>query len=337
MSEDWGNVGNVSNFGRQAKMKEDTIEKQEIALQPRTSAVIIANPTSGSFPYQAHRLDQALASLRHQGWQAELWYTKSPEDARRLAHEAVVKRADIVIAAGGDGTINEIIQELAGTETALGVLPNGTVNVWAREIGLPLDALSACEVLLHGKTRHIDLGRINDRYFLLMAGIGFDGEVTRAIERKLLKRMGVIGYLLVGTLLGLGYPDFQATLNFDGKEIKTSALQIVIGNTQLWGGAVQFTWQAKCDDGLLDVCVVRKSSVPGRLMLALDFLLRREYRRQRISYHTCTSIEIHTRQPIPIQIDGEIGGFTPATFTVAPGALKVIVPQTTPEELFSQE
>jgi diacylglycerol kinase (ATP) len=318
-------------------MKEDTIEKQGIALQPRTSAVIIANPTSGSFPYHSHHLNKALSYLRQKGWQADLWYTNGPQDAGRLAHQAVVERADMVIASGGDGTINEIIQELAGTETALGVLPNGTVNVWAREIGLPLDDLSACNVLLYGKTRRIDLGRINDRYFLLMAGIGFDGEVTRAIERKPVKRLGVIGYLLVGALLGLGYPAFQATLSIDGKEIKTNALQIVIGNTQLWGGAVQFTWQAKCDDTFLDVCVVRKSGLLGRCMVAVDFLLRRERRRQRISYHTCTSIEVRTRQPIPIQVDGEIGGFTPATFAVAPGALKVIVPQTTPEELFSQE
>lgn len=317
-------------------MKEDTLEKQGVGLQPRTSAVIIANPTSGSFPYHSRHLDEALAYLRSRGWQADLWYTKAPEDARRLARRAVLERADMVIASGGDGTINEIIQELAGTETALGVLPNGTVNVWAREIGLPLDDLSACDVLLHGKTRRIDLGCINDRYFLLMAGIGFDGEVTRAIERKPVKRLGVIGYLLVGALLGLGYPNFSATLRIDGKEMKTTAFQIVVGNTQLWGGAVQFTWQAKCDDGLLDLCVVRKSSILGRLATVLDFLLRHERRRQRISYHTCTSLEIHTRQPIPIQVDGEIGGFTPATFTIAPGALKVIVPQTTPEELFSQ-
>lgn len=337
MGEDWSNGGHGSNSGWQGNMKEDTIKKQGIALKPRTSAVIIANPTSGSFPYQAHRMDQALACLRQQGWQADLWYTKAPEDARRLAHEAVVEGVDIVVAAGGDGTINEIIQELAGTETALGVLPNGTVNVWAREIGLPLDALYACEVLLHGKTRRIDLGRINDRYFLLMAGIGFDAEVTRAIEKKPVKRLGILGYLLVGALLGLGYPNFQATLNIDGKESKTHAFQIVVGNTQLWGGALQFTWQAKCDDGLLDVCIVRKSSLLGRWLVALDFLLRHERRRLRISYHTCTSIDICTRQPIPIQVDGEIGGFTPATFRVAPGALKVIVPQTTPEALFSEE
>jgi diacylglycerol kinase family enzyme len=138
-------------------------------------------------------------------------------------------------------------------------------------------------------------------------------------------------------LLGLGYPNFQVTLNMDGKEIKTHVFQIVIGNTQLWGGALQFTWQAKCDDGLLDICLVRKSSLIGRFVVALDFLLHRERRRQWVSYHTCQSIEIDTRQPIPIQVDGEIAGYTPATFSVVPGALKVIVPQTTPEELFSQE
>lgn len=318
-------------------MKEETVEKGGVALQPRTSAVIIANPTSGSFPYHQHQLEVALAYLRRHGWQADLWYTRGPDDARRLAHQAVVERADMVIAAGGDGTIHEIIQELAGSETALGVLPNGTVNVWARELGIPLDSAGASDVLLHGKMRRIDLGRINEHYFLLMAGIGFDGEVTRSVEKKSVKRLGVIGYLLVGALLGLGYPNFQVTLNMDGQEIKKRVFQIVIGNTQLWGGALQFTWQAKCDDGLLDVCLVRKSNLLGLSVVVLDFLLRHERRRQWVSYHTCQSIEINTRKPIPIQVDGEIAGYTPATFSIAPGALKVIVPQITPEELFSQE
>lgn len=318
-------------------MKEHTLEKSAMALQTRTSAVIIANPTSGSFLFHHRQIEETLAQLCRHGWQAELWYTKGPQDARRLAHLAVGERRDMVIAAGGDGTIHEIIQELAGSETALGVLPTGTVNVWAREMGIPLDGSGARNVLLHGKTHAIDLGRINDRYFLLMSGIGIDGEVTHTVEKKPVKRLGVIGYLLVGTLLGMGYPDFQVTLNLDGKEIKTRALQIIIGNTRLWGGALQFTWQAKCDDGLLDICLVRKSSGLGRFRVALDFLLRHERRRQWVSYHTCQSIEIRTQQPIPIQVDGEIAGYTPATFTVVPGALKVIVPQNTPEELFTGE
>ena len=111
-----------------------------------------------------------------------------------------------MIAAGGDGTINEVIQGLAGSETALGVLPSGTVNVWARELGIPLDDTRARNVLVNGQTRRIDLGRINGRYFLLMVGIGFDGEVTQAVEGKPLKRLvfSVIPWLFYGLDLDIG-------------------------------------------------------------------------------------------------------------------------------------
>ncbi len=322
-------------------MQTDNTKEAAVFPYPRRFAVIIANPTAGGYLFHAHHLDETLAFLSQHGWSAELWFTRERGDARRLAHEAVVQKADMVIAAGGDGTINEIIQELAGSETALGVLPNGTVNVWAREMGIPLDHFGARDVLVHGKTRSIDLGKVKDHYFLLMAGIGFDGEVTNAVEKKPIKRLGVLGYLLVGTWLGLGYPHFHAYLRLDGNVVKSRALQIIIGNTQLWGGALKFTWQAKCDDGLLDVCIVRKQSMLGRFAVAIDFLLRREKRRQWVHYYTCSSIEVRTRQPVAIQIDGDPADYTPAdympiTVSIVPRALKVVVPQTAPEGIFSE-
>jgi YegS/Rv2252/BmrU family lipid kinase len=302
-------------------------------------AIIIANPLSGSFPrHYAYKLDETLTFLRQRGWKVDLHITKAAGEAQQLAHEAVARHANLVIAAGGDGTINEIIQELAGSETALAVLPYGTINVWAREIGIPLDIAVAREVLLNGQVRNIDLGRLNDRYFLLMAGIGIDGEVTQAVEKKPIKRLGVLGYLLIATWLGLGYPSFRARLRFNNKRpLKLRALQIIVGNTQLYAGAVKFTWEAKCDDGLLDVCVVRRRSVLGRIVMALDFILRREKRNQWIRYYTVTSLEISTRQPVAIQVDGEPAGSTPARFTIAAGALKVLVPQKVPEGLFSKQ
>jgi diacylglycerol kinase family enzyme len=122
--------------------------------------------------------------------------TEAAGDGRRLAREAVTQKAEMVIAAGGDGTIREVIQELAGTETALGVLPIGTVNDWARETGIPLDVHGACEILVHGRTRRVDLGRVNGHYFLLMVGSGLDGKITQKVEHHPLKRLGVVGYLL---------------------------------------------------------------------------------------------------------------------------------------------
>ena len=323
-------------------MREGTLEDTRFQQGTQVSTIVIANPTAGSYLYQAHRIKETVRFLQSHGWQAELKLTKEAGDARRLAREAVQQRINVVTVVGGDGTINEVIQELAGSETALGVLPSGTVNVWAREVGIPLDMERARNVLVNGQTRHIDLGKINDRYFLLMVGIGIDGEVTHAVEKRPAKRFGVLGYLLIGTWLSLGYPAYRANLQMDDREVKANALQIVIGNTQLYAGAIKYTWQAKCDDGLLDVCIVRKRSVLGRIAVGLSFLLRDKRRYQWVRYETGASIDISTRYPVAIQIDGDSMGYTfqghpPTTITAAPAALKVIVPQHLPPGLFSEQ
>ena len=316
-------------------------EKPQTLMTPDSalcSAVIIANPTSGSggFPHHNHDHEETMTFLREHGWQVELWLTDGPGAAQRLARRAVEQHISVVIAAGGDGTINEVIQGLAGSETALGVLPMGTVNVWAREMGISLESVKAREILVHGQTRRIDLGQINGRYFLLMVGIGFDGEITQAVERKPLKRLGVLGYVLAALWFGPGYVGFPLTLRIDDADpVRTRALQIIVGNTQLYGGAFKFTWLARCDDGLLDLCVVHKRGWLGRWVVLRDFALKHERRRLWVRYNTFKKVAIETKDPVAIQIDGDPAGHTPATIEVAAGALKVIVPQDVALELFS--
>ena len=320
-------------------MRLDEMESSHDSADPaQFFAIIIANPASGSagFPHHAHHFEETLAFLRQHGWRVELWHTHARGDGERLARTAVEQKANLVIAAGGDGTINEIIQGLAGSETALGVLPNGTVNVWAREMGIPLDDAGARKVLVNGRTRRIDLGSVNGRYFMLMVGIGLDGEVTQAVEQKPLKRLGILGYTLAILWFGPGYKGFPVVAQIDGYVVKTRALQVFVGNTQLYAGAVKFTWQAKCDDELLDLCIVRKRNLWGRLVVARDFLLRREQRRHWVRYATFKTLKIETPEPIPFQIDGEAGGYTPADLSVTCSVLKVVVPQNAPEGLFSK-
>ena len=319
-------------------MQTDTTDSKEGFNEPcERYAVIIANPISGFLLHNTHRVHETLAFLRKHGWRAELWFTHGPGDGQSLARKAIEQNAAMVIAAGGDGTINDIIQALASSETALGVLPTGTVNVWAREMGIPLDNARAREVLLHGQTRRVDLGCVNGRYFLLMVGIGLDGEVTQAVERKPLKRLGVLGYVLAALWFGPGYSGFPVIVRHKDYVVKTRAVQIFIGNTKLYGGALTFTWQAKCDDGQLDLCIVRKRNLPGRIVVLGDFILRREQRRIWVRYDQFTSITIETPHPIAFQVDGDPGGHTPATFSVVPGALKVVVPQKRPAGLFSED
>src|SRR5262249_6756284 len=159
-------------------------------------ARIIANPISGSLRGELglQELEETAAWLSERGLPTEICLTEGVGHARELAQEAVSAGMEMVIAAGGDGTVNEVVQALAGkTTTALGVLPMGTINVWAREMGIPLKTSQAREVLLRGMRRRVDLGRANSHYFLLMAGIGFDAEVVRRGGKSLLQRWWLKG------------------------------------------------------------------------------------------------------------------------------------------------
>jgi diacylglycerol kinase (ATP) len=323
-------------------MQEGTLENSSTLQDAQITAIMIANPTAGSYTQHTDQISDIIAFLHSHGWKAELRLTQAAGDARKLAREAVEQGLNVVIAIGGDGTINEVIQELAGSKTTLGVIPSGTVNVWAREVGIPLDFAGARDVLISGQRRRIDLGKINDDYFLLMVGIGIDGEVIHAVEKKSAKRFGVLGYLFLGAWLGLGYPAFRTILQMDDQIIKTTPIQLIIGNTQLYAGAIKYTWQAKCDDGLLDICIVRKRSMLGRIVVGISFLLAGKERKRWVRYETGATIKIHTDKSVAIQIDGDPKGYTtdghlPTTISVVPGALNVIVPQKLPPGLFTDD
>jgi diacylglycerol kinase (ATP) len=176
-----------------------------------------------------------------------------------------------------------------------------------------------------------------EHYFLLMAGIGLDGHITQKVEQHPLKRLGVVGYFLASMWYGMRYQSFVTSVLCNEREQKTTALQIVVGNTQLYGGAITFTWQAKADDGLLDVVIVRRRGVLGRLLIIVEFFLPGKKHMPWITYQQCDTIEIRTPEPVTMQIDGEPIGSTPARFTSMPGALKVIVPHKSREKLFSRE
>ncbi len=301
-------------------------------------ARIIANLHSGGGHGQddLRQLVQAKKKLQQQGWRVEICQTDAPGTGSRLAAQAVAAGADVVISAGGDGTLNEVIQGLAGTDVALGVLPMGTVNVWAREVGIPLDPNGALEVLLKGEQRRIDLGAANGRYFLLFAGIGADGKITGMVEHHFLKRLGLFSYILAGAVVGLGPLDYHMQLRIDGRRFRTRASLIIIGNTRLYGGLMTFTNQAYGDDGLLDMCLVRRQGLLGRLRVVLNALRKHYPLGARVSYERFHTVTIDSSVPVPIEVDGEPAGTLPAVFRVAPRMLTVIVPRGTTAALFKK-
>ena len=291
-------------------------------------AVMIHNPTAGQVKRRERQFQKALGVLRAAGWDIEVRTTTAEGHASELAHEAALEGADIVVAAGGDGTINEVVQGLACTDAALGCLPLGTVNVWAREAGYSSNIEKAAHEMAGGKLVQLDLGRINDRFFLLMAGIGLDGLVTATLgdgkHRK--QQLGILPYV---TRLLRVLPRFrgaEVAIEIDGERQVHHALMVLVANTRLYGGVARPTPQAMADDGLLDVRVFAGQRPIHVLKHVIPFFLGSSSN-ARTGIIRAEKVVLDADPPLPIQIDGDPFGSTPATISVEHHALQAIVPQ----------
>jgi YegS/Rv2252/BmrU family lipid kinase len=321
------------------RLRSDTSDAREYTPPVTARARIIVNPTSGSATDVVLReLRETARWLTEKGLATELRLTRGADHATWLARDAASAGLDMVIAAGGDGTVNDVIQALAGHTTALGVLPVGTVNVWAREMGISLSLAEARETLLHGVHRRVDLGRAGQRYFLMMAGIGFDAEVARRVERGWLRRFGLkmLDYIAAVVALSVTAQSAELRIQMGDSHRHERALMVIIGNTRLYGGAMTFTQKAVADDGALDVVVIGSGGLTHRLNVLGRAFLRLPSAGPRVRYTRAQAVRVSSRRAEPVQVDGEVIGHLPMTFTIAPRALRVILPSSAPSELFSQ-
>lgn len=301
---------------------------------PARRALIVENPVAGR-PGAHPAVTRLERHLRACGWTADVARTAYPGHAAELAARAAAQHHDLVVAAGGDGTINEVIQGLVGTATALAVLPIGTVNVWAAETGMPSDPARLAALLDRGTARNIDVGRAGNRYFLLMAGIGLDADVVRRVGPRLKRTIGRWAYAASMLEIMRGYAGTPMTLRLDGVPLHTTALMVVIGNTRRYAGSFRLTPHALIDDGRLDVCIV-----PGAVLLRSPaqigaVLSGAPVLRRSLLCRRAARIEIDAERPLPVQLDGDLAGVTPLTIEVAPSALRVVVPPPRPSGLFS--
>lgn len=290
-------------------------------------AMVIHNPRAGRGAVD--ELMPALNLLTGAGWSVELFQSGEPGDTTRLAAEARERRLDAVLVAGGDGTLNEAVQALAGSDTALGYLPYGTVNIWARELGIPLRPIAAARAVVDGRIEQVDLGLANERHFLLMAGIGFDGEVVRranALEKHK-KRFGVLPYVAAGLAVVPLYRGADVELRYDSVIRRIQALMLVAGNTRLYGGRFRLTPNAVATDGLLDVCIIKGKGPLALVRQSLPLLLSGSISHSDIDFLRVRELSVQSDSPALLQTDGELAGVTPVIFKVAPRALRVIVPR----------
>jgi YegS/Rv2252/BmrU family lipid kinase len=256
----------------------------------------------------------------------EVFEASEASEARKIAAEARDKSVDLVISGGGDGTIHEIINGIVGSQTALGIIPMGTGNVLAWELGIPLNIKKAFKVLLKGRRRKIDLCKCNGHYFSCMAGIGFDAQVIKELNPRLKDILGAMAYPLgaLHTLTHYNLPEISVTFKDAEKEIK--GFIVIVCNTKHYGGKYMICPDAAIDDGWLDVCVLQKKDIFTVIKAGLAVLMEQPPPRKNISFYKAKSLTVASSGEVPVQIDGDFIGMTPVTFDIIPRALTVIVP-----------
>ncbi len=292
--------------------------------------VLIANPTAGKARARSVA-EQAALAIQDAGQVVELRYTRAKGHAAELAQQAVGEGAERLVVCGGDGTIRETLAPLAGSRTALGLLPCGTCNDLARALAVPLRVKAAIDNLLCGEVRAIDLGRAGDRFFATIAAFGFDAEVNRRMESAQGPLSGRIRYTLEALRHVVRYQPIRVRLCGDFGEIEQEVLQVSTANARNYGGNLCVAPDADLGDGLFDVVVV--DAVPRRAFLSLMLRLfwRAHVRHRAVRVERTARLALHTDAPHRVYADGDYLGQTPLVLEISPAALRVAVPSFCPQ------
>jgi len=285
----------------------------------------IRNPQSGG----GYKRDVPLimGALRGLGYEVDERTTVAEGDAIRLARAGVEEGFDLVCAIGGDGTVNETLNGLAGTDVPLAIIPTGTVNVLAMELGIPLDPPDAVRLLEAGTVSWIDLGLAGERYFGLMAGVGMDAAVVASLSPAMKKAFKEAAFAVQGlaTYLTKEEPRIRVTC----AERTVEGYFAVFGNASNYGGGFGITPFADMRDGLLDVCVLKDKSFLSTVWYWTSALINAHLKHPNVEYFRTEAARIVSVEPdkeVLVQTDGEMAGRLPLTCSVVPRALRVVVP-----------
>ena len=269
-------------------------------------ACLITNPRSGRGGID---LTQVLPVLKAHGWEVEVRHKLKGGMATELAKQAAREGFDVVVNCGGDGTLNEIINGLTGTDVAVGCLPGGTVNLWSKEMGISSDLAVAALQLVGARRRKVDVGQLSQdnqksQFFLLMAGLGFDGTVISRVSKPLKNRIGKLEVGLAGIQALASFKPGFLQVEMDEISWQGHTGQIIIGNTRQYGGFTSFTPQAYIDDGLLDICILPETNPLGFPRQIFDLLVKKHPDPKESQIYRAASIKIQSSVPLKIQLDG---------------------------------
>ncbi|MEW5822201.1 MAG: diacylglycerol kinase family protein [Cyanobacteriota bacterium] len=307
-------------------------------------AIVIINPVSGTKPPDIIK-KELINKLDNLSYEYEVKETEKPAHAYIIAKEAVDNNINLVIVVGGDGTINEVVNAIACTDVCLGIIPNGTGNLLATSLGIPMDFSKSINIIFENNRKKIDLGRINNQYFSIIAGCGFDATIMKNVKRSDKKILGFLAYFIEGFKQALFPRRSIFNLLIDGKRVKKRALTVLFINSgNILGNIITIVPDASMTDGLLDVCIFSPQHT-GEFIPVLWKILTKENTQKdpdfdRITHLKAKEIKFKCRPRLPVQADGDVIGYPPLDIHAVPDALNVIVPKKistfvmNPEEFF---
>lgn len=290
-------------------------------------ARLIYNPTSGR-EILKRNLPEILEKLEMAGYEASCHATTGAGDAIQAARIAVERQYDVVIAAGGDGTIHEVVNGLAEQEfrPKVGIIPAGTTNDFARALQIPRDIGTAVDIITKGDTIPVDIGRINDKYFINIAGGGRITELTYEVPSKLKTMLGQLAYYLKGIEMLPSINSSEVTIEYDGKLFEGEAMLFLVGLTNSIGGFEKLAPDSSINDGLFSLLILKKTNLAEFIRIATLATRGEHINDPNVIYTKANRIKVYSKEKVQINLDGEFGGLLPAEFANLYRHLEVFVP-----------
>src|SRR5712692_7325198 len=284
-----------------------------------SSTLVILNPAAHS-----ERAQRKRAHVESLARDCVVCATSRAGEAEALARHAAKEGFEKIVAAGGDGTINEVVNGLAGTSVTLGLLPIGTMNVFATELGLPVHDLELCwNIIQSDRTRAVDLPKANQKFFVQLAGVGLDAQVVKETSAQLKRNFGPLSYLISAAQIAARQPP-RLSIRSEDASIDEGSF-VLVGNGRLYGGPFLFFKQAVIDDGLLDVIVFKRLGYLEIIKYLQDVVFSSDIHVPEIEYFQTRRLRVDSDQSVPVEVDGEWVGDCPVEFSLHEQSLRVLV------------
>ncbi len=275
-------------------------------------ARIIYNPTAGREQFRKE-LPYVLERLEEAGYETSAHATKGDGDATRAAEIAVERKYDLVVIAGGDGTLNEAISGIAEKDykPKVGIIPAGTTNDFARALGIPKDVKKAVDIILEENEQALDIGKVNGKYFVNIAGGGDLTELTYDVPIKMKAALGQLAYYVKGIEMLPSLRPVSVTIEYDDNVYSGEIMLFLVANTNSVGGFEKLAPDALVDDGYFDLLILEKTSLPEFIRLATAALRGNHLEDDKVIYAQAKRIKITPDEKMLLNIDGEYGGELP--------------------------